>query len=74
MAETAADYAKRAMECACLADLTNDHAIQLELLSLRQGFLTRAALLGLSIRDALAPEKKEEARTRKRTYPSCWDL
>lgn len=73
MVEPAADYAKRAMECARLADLTSDHAIQQELLSLRQSFLTRAASLGLSIRNALALEE-EEARTRKRTYPSCWDL
>lgn len=73
MVETATDYTKRAMECARLADLTNDRAIQEELLSLRQSFLTRAASLGLSIEDAIALEE-EQARTRKRTYPSCWDL
>ena len=73
MVETASDYAKRAMECARLAELTSDHAIKQELLSLRQSFLTRAASLGLSIRDAIALGE-EEVRTRKMTYPSCCDL
>lgn len=73
MAETATEYAKRAIECARLANLTDDDAIQKELLLLRQTYLTRAASLGLSIRDAIALGE-EEARKRKRTYPSCWDL
>ncbi|HVA13687.1 MAG TPA: hypothetical protein VNF99_10585 [Stellaceae bacterium] len=73
MAETASEYEKRAMECARLASLTNDDAIQKELLLLRQTYLTRAASLGLSMRDAIALGE-EDAWKRNRTYPSCWDL
>lgn len=54
MPHSAMGYAKRAAECARLANLTMDHMVQAELLLLRQTYLRIAGTLGLPMHEAIA--------------------
>lgn len=53
MPHSAIGYAKRAAECARLANLTMDGMLQSELLRLRQNYLQVAETLGLPMHEAI---------------------
>ncbi len=53
MPHSAMGYAKRAAECARLANLTLDEMLQSELLRLRQTYLRVAETLGMPMHEAI---------------------
>lgn len=53
MPHSALGYARRAAECARLANETTDQMVQTELLRLRQTYLQTAARLGMPMHEAI---------------------